>query len=212
MNKVDWTDWLMDALWIALITVGGGLLGIVVTRIFENWSGYKKIKAAIGNTEKKSLSVQHEDMENSFSHQHKDMENKINDNVKNSALAISNGINSYMDITMPKIDSNNDAISSVKEILIAQQRDEENRYNNLTDKQRDIKSHVDDIYLMARDWERLNTENKELREHLEKVKEHDLILTEQIRQMTDTINHLSEKLNENNGLDYGDEIHRGRSR
>ena len=79
---------------------------------------------------------------------------------------IDTNVNNNLSLLGKQIDSNISTTTSIKEILIAQQRDAENQYANLTNKQKDIKTNIDAIRLMANDWERLNTQNKELKEEI----------------------------------------------
>lgn len=154
--------------WTALIM--GGVLGVILEKIVDHWNGYDRVKKAIGDTSEKDLSVQHKDMMKDLGIQHIDMINdfstqhvRIEEHIKTH---IDTNVNNNLSLLGKQIDSNISTTTSIKEILIAQQRDAENQYANLTNKQKDIKTNIDAIRLMANDWERLNTQNKELKEEI----------------------------------------------
>jgi chromosome segregation ATPase len=165
--------------WTALIM--GGVLGVILEKIVDHWNGYDRVKKAIGDTSEKDLSVQHKDMMKDLGIQHIDMINDFSTQHKNMIKDLSTqhvrieehikthidtNVNNNLSLLGKQIDSNTLTTTSIKEILIAQQRDAENQYANLTDKQKDIKTNIDAIRLMANDWERLNTQNKELKEEI----------------------------------------------
>lgn len=57
---------------------------------------------------------------------------------------------------LQKLEANAATVTAIKEMLTLQQKDEENRHQMLTKEQKEIKIHVDYVYELLKDWERLN--------------------------------------------------------
>lgn len=182
---MDWESFFMNVIIGAIIGAAAGLIGIILTNIFTDWRGYKKIESKIGDTSKASLSHQHEDMEEHLSSQHENMEEHIISHHKDMEEHLSGQISRNAELQETAIDG----VSAIKDSLLTQKINEENRYNNLSEKQKDIKSEIDAISALQKDWERLNEQNKAMTEKISFLDNH-------LESLQTNYNNLSEKYSE----------------
>lgn len=161
---MDWETFFMNAV---IGTIAGaliGLIGSVILNIIADLRGYKKIANKIGDTNRATLSHQHEDMEEHLGIQHKNMEEHLSGQISRNTELQKTTI---------------DGVSAIKDSILAQKINEENRYNNLSEKQKDIKSQIDAIAALQKDWERLNTKCNEQEKLIAELKGEINILREQ---------------------------------
>lgn len=138
---MNWGYYIMIAVAVALI----GLIGTVVLGIYNDRKGYKKITEKIGDTDKGTLSNQHEMLKEVINNNHNSIKEFIktgNDQLVKNA-----------DFTIEKISDE----------LKRKELEQKHQYDNLSVYQKEIDHYVKGIEDLVRDWKRVVTENTELK-------------------------------------------------
>lgn len=162
------SDWFMYVVEAAIITGILGMIGILIKVLFDNQKSSKEVNRRIGNTEDKgSLTGQHEAINKAVANNNE----LISKTFEEAKLGYSSAKDALLEIR------------NVKEKFIEETTAQKYRHENLSEKQKDIKSQVNAIELMAGEWESLITENKELREALSQARQ-------EIMELNETINAL----------------------
>lgn len=132
---------LVDGLIIAIIGAAGVIIANLLVTVINDIRGYKKISRRIGDTDSKgNLTSQHETIAKSIT----DGNNEMKDLLKNSTVDVLR------------------QVQGIREKLIQEKAAQENSFKSLDKDQQKIMGHVEGIHLLARDWERMISRNREL--------------------------------------------------
>ena len=105
--------------------------------------------------------------------------NNVGEKVNNVGEKVNNVGNIVNDVRNIGTDIKHN-VSIIAERLTAEKKIQEYRYNNLNEAQKEIKNSVEKTFELLKDWERLVTENKELREKIITLEKENLKLKDMI--------------------------------
>ncbi|MGD9678887.1 MAG: hypothetical protein AB7V16_11155 [Vulcanibacillus sp.] len=157
----------MEQIISALVTGGAALIGVVLAEIF---SGGKILKLLERHDEKTDET--------------KDKLSKDYADLSKENVNLCGGLSTQHVLIMERVSNISSGVNNINNIVVEEKQNQNMRYDSLTDKQKEIKSQMQAIELLTRDWENqsliiktmqkditeLREENSELKEQLIKIK------------------------------------------
>lgn len=148
---MDWGQILVDSGIVAIISAGAVVISTLLANVFTDIKGYRKINRKIGDEPNITLIGQHKMIEGAVI----DSKEQLSREIGASSSSLLSKIESSAHNLLSKVEKINDRI-------VEKDADQRNNYRNLDKDQQKIKDNVEAIYGLMKDWERVNTRNKEL--------------------------------------------------
>lgn len=171
-NNSDW-GYIMD---IAIATIVGTLIavaGSILVNCIINSKGYKDIKDKMGELPNTTLSGEHkkisDDIIRSVEKENKNVVDKIGI-LNNTTLS---GQNTEII----------NKVNNIDKMLFSEIQKSNVKYDNLTEKQKDLKEQIKSIEVMMKELERLQTQDINQKQTIEKLQTENTRLKEQINEL-----------------------------